>query len=467
MKEKLLVLPVFFLLLLGCQVSHLQMKPALEEEGEVFLYIEPFSQEAESLRFSIDRISALRSDGSEFPLSVALDDLREPQLKWQRLLASGPLPSGQYIGLSFKIKDAILSREDEETRLFIPEEPVRVDYAFIIVQKKALLLGLDLKYRESFIGGSRFSPSFSIFIPPKPISSQAGFVTNFDSNNLTVFNKRSDRAVAVIATGRGPAGMALDQKRQRGYVALSGEDAVALLDLLAVDITNWMRLNPGDRPRELALTPDGRYLLSVNSGSNTVSFIDASSLFELKRTTVGDGPNSILIDPAGKRAYVFNTLSNSISVIDLANGILLRTVAIESGPLRGQFNRQGDKLYVINKWSPYLIVLNPVSLFVLERFYVGIGVISIQVDPRTDLVYLGRMNAQGAEVYDPFSFTPIDSVRTNGRVVFMTIDAETNELYLLNSNQNSLMAVNFISKRPLGQIDVGEAPFWAILMGEL
>jgi YVTN family beta-propeller protein len=467
MRKNLLVLPIFFLLLLGCQASHLQTKPALEEEGEVFLYIEPFSQEAEKLRFSIEGISALRSDGSEFPLSVALYELKEPEVRWQRLLASGPLPSGQYTGLSFRIKEAMLSREDEESRLSIPEEPVRADHAFTVVRKRALLLSLNFKYRESFTGEGGFSPSFSVFIPPKPISSLAGFVTNFASNNLTVFDKRSGRAVAVVATGSGPAGMALDQRRQRGYVALSGEDAVALLDLLAVDITNWMRLNPGDRPRELVLTPDGRYLLSVNAGSNTVSFIDASSLFELKRTTVGDGPNSILIDPAGKRAYVFNTLSSSISVIDPANGTLLKTIAVESGPLRGQFNRRGDRLYVINKWSPYLFVLNPVSLFVAERFYVGIGVVSIQVDPRTDLVYLGRINAQGAEVYDPLSFTPIDSVQTSGRVVYMTIDAETNELYLLNSNRNSLTGVNLISKKPLSRIDVGEAPYWAILMGEL
>jgi YVTN family beta-propeller protein len=466
MKRQLFLLLLLIFFLSGCQAPRLQVRPVLVEEGEIYLYAEPFPQEAERLRFRIDGISAIHRDGNQFPLSVALDELRGSQMRWQRLLASGPLPPGQYIGLSFTVKEAALNREDGETRLFIPEEPVRIDHEFTVVRKKALLLALDLKYSESLTEGTRFTPSFSVFIPFKPISSLAGFVTNFGSNNLTVFDKRSGRAVAVIATGRGPAGMALDQRLQRGYVALSGEDAVALLDVLAVDIINWMRLNPGDRPRELALTPDGRQLLSVNTGSNTVSFIDPGSLFELKRIRVGDGPNSILIDQTGRRAYVFNTLSSSISIIDLPNKTLVTTIATDSGPLRGQLDRRGDKLYVINKWSPYLTVIHPVSLSILERFYVGMGAVSIKVDTRTGLLYLGRINAPGAEVYDPFSFTPIDSVQTSGTVVDMAIDGEDNNLYLLNSNRNSLTAAYLINKRTVSQIDVGEAPYRVVLMGE-
>jgi len=68
--------------------------------------------------------------------------------------------------------------------------------------------------------------------------------------------------------------MALDQRTKRAYVALSGEDEVDVIDVANGEVVDRIKLSGGDRPRELALTPDGRTLLVVNTGSNTVSIID-------------------------------------------------------------------------------------------------------------------------------------------------------------------------------------------------
>jgi YVTN family beta-propeller protein len=152
-----------------------------------------------------------------------------------------------------------------------------------------------------------------------------------------------------------------------------------------------LRLNTGDRPQELALTSDGKVLLSVNNGSNSVSFINPVSLFEMARITVGNGPQSVLIDPTGRRAFVFNTLSGTVTVLDIPYRGVVATIATDPGPLRGQFNRSGDRLYVIHELSSYLTVMNTNSFSIVRRFPVRIGMNS-SVDPRTDFVYLGRKN---------------------------------------------------------------------------
>ena len=315
--------------------------------------------------------------------------------------------------------------------------------------------------------GVSFIPTFSAFVPAKPIISLAGYVTNTGSNNITVFDKRLGQAVGVIATGRGPAGMALDQRLRRVYVALSGEDAVEVIDVTMGEIINRARLSQGDRPQELALTPDGRFLLVVNAGSNTVSFIDANSFFELSRVNVGNGPHSILVDPnTGRRAYVFNTLSSTISILDIPNRKIVTALSTDPSPLRGQFNRRGDRLYVIHELSNYLTVINPSSLSTLRRFQVGIGATSIKVDNRTDLVFIGRKNDITTGVYDPLSFVPVDIIRTGGTIGYMTIDGEENNLYLVNEGKKSLMVNNLVRKKMVYEIDVGESPYWVVVMGE-
>jgi YVTN family beta-propeller protein len=271
----------------------------------------------------------------------------------------------------------------------------------------------------------------------------------------------------MIATGRRPAGMALDQTRRRAYVALSGDDTIVVVDVTSVDVIESLRLHTGDHPQELALTPDGKVLLSANTDSNTVSFIDPVSLLELSRINVGNGPNSVLIDPTGTRAYVFNRLSSTLSVIDIPHKAIITTISTDPGPLRGQFNMKGDTFYVISEWSSYLTVFNAASLTVRGRFTVmRMGLDAIKVDTITGFIYLGRRNDTVVEMYDPFSFVRVDFIQTPAGVTYMTIDGETNNLYMVSPDTKSLMMTNLVSKKMPSEIDVGDGPYWVTLMGE-
>jgi len=443
-----------------------RLRPPLEEEGEIYLYLQPYPQEAERLRFSMEGISAVSADGREFPFEISLREIKASDVRRQRLFAYGRVPAGSYIGLSFKVKKAILKVEDGDADLLVPEAPVRTDFPFNVSRKRAYVISLSFKYRESISGGFSFSPVFSPFIPTRPIISLAGYVSNTISNNISIFDKKLGQVVGMIATGKGPAGMALDQRLRRVYVAISGEDEIVVIDVTGGELTSRIRLTAGDRPQELALAPDGRTLLSLNAGTNTVSFIDPSSLFELNRVNVGMGPRSILIDPNGRRAYVFNTLSGTISVLDVASRAMITTFSTDPGPLRGQFNRRGDNLYVIHELSSYLTVVDPISFRILKRFSIGPGMNFIKVDVRTDLVYIGRKNDTFVGVYNPLSFVSVDFVKTGGTIDYMAIDGEENNLYLVSSELKSLMVSNLVRKRVMFEMDVGEAPYWVTMMGE-
>ena len=88
--------------------------------------------------------------------------------------------------------------------------------------------------------------------------------------------------------------MAMDQRTRRVFVAIPEADSIEVLDITSADIVDKVKLNLGDRPREVALTADGKTLLAVNGGSNTISFIDTVTLMESGRITVGNGLNSLL-----------------------------------------------------------------------------------------------------------------------------------------------------------------------------
>lgn len=60
----------------------------------------------------------------------------------------------------------------------------------------------------------------------------------------------------------------------------------------------------GTDPRGLAVSPDGRWLLTANQGSSDVSVVDTSLSREMKRIPVGKNVEFMRISPDGSRAFV-------------------------------------------------------------------------------------------------------------------------------------------------------------------
>jgi YVTN family beta-propeller protein len=440
--------------------------PQASSDGEVYVYLQPLPPDAARIAFSVESASALDDRGNAVPFKLSLPVVTAQEARRQRLFAGGRLPAGSYAGVSVKIQKASLKQERGETSLLVPDSPLRVDVPFVVSRGRALVLWLTYSHTGSVSGGINFSPAFSAHVAPVPMAGRAGFVSSARANVVTMFDKRLRQAAAVIPVPGAPSGMALDQRAGRLYVACPREDEVRVIDVAAAEQVEESRLSPGDGPREVALTPDGRTLLSVNAGSNSVNFFDAQPLSRLDRINVGNGPASVAIDPAGRRAFVFNTLSSTVSVIDIAARSLAATISIDSAPLRGHFTDRGDRLYVIHERSPYITVVDPRQLTVVTRARLRMAAGSIKVDSRRNQLYLGGRDDAMVEFYEPSTMLPVDAIRTRRAVSYLTIDGEDNTLYMVSPDTRSVVIGSLADRKLVSEIDVGEGPYWVAVMGE-
>lgn len=450
----------------GCQTVQTILKPVLTEEGEVYVYIKPLPQEANNLRFTLESIAAIRSDGTEVPLSVSKKEFDGNEEKRQRFVASGRLLPGLYRGLSFKAGKAFLKGETGYNPLGVQEHAEISEIPFEVRRKKGVVINISFKFHESVGKGTGFKPEFSLSIPPRPLNSLIGYVTNYVGNSIAVFDKRSGEVMGMIPTGKGPKSVVFDRSKLLAYVVVSGEDAVDVIDLQSYDVINRIQMNTGDNPSEAALTPDGKTLLVANEGSNTLSFIDPLSNFETTRINVGNRPRAVIIDQSGSRAYVFNSHSNTISVVNIDGRTIPATIITESSPVRGQLSRKGDRLFIFHEWSPNIIVYDTATLAVVKRIYAGIGIGFIKVDSATDRLYVAKKHDPVIDIYDPFSAIPMDFLKAAGGASYMMIDDEDNNILLLLPDQKELQSINLISKKARFLTDTGEVPYWSSIMGE-
>jgi DNA-binding beta-propeller fold protein YncE len=457
-------------LLGGCQMALRPLKPAplLEQgQGELFVYLQPLPEQASALDFTVESVGARRADGGDVPLRVAVADLSGQGTQRQLLLASGRLPPGEYRSLQVKIRRAAVAGEKGKSDLLVGGEPMTVEVAFTLGSGQAQVIHVTVRWSPSRGKDFDFAPALTAALARRPVPALSGFVSSTGSDTIVVFDRRRREVQAVLPTGRDPRGVAVNRISTRVYVALTGDDQIQVTDFMTGADLLRARLQPGDQPRDLALTPDGRTLLVVNRGSNTASFVDAEGAVEVGRVPTGMDANRLLLDASGRRAFVFNTGSASISVIDVANRSLVRAVSTDPQPVDGRLNRIGNRLYVIHAASPYVTVYSVPDMAQVNRVHVGYGAASIEIDPRNDLVYLGRTGESRLQVHDPFTLLPIDHVTTPGPVSFMTIDPLENTLFALVPGSDQVAVVDLLSKRLLATMETGPEPFDVLVVGEL
>ncbi len=464
--RRTLLLPL--LALAACQAAGggARVLAPLGQEGEVYLYLAPLAADASGLALSVEAVAVAGADGTAVPLEVTLPELSGEDVPRQRLLAWGRVRPGIYGTLLVRFKRATVRGLEGRADLLVGADAARVSIPLTVSSGHATVLALQLDAERSLGPSHQFTPALSAAIPTTGIVPVTGYCSNTGMASVTVFDRHARRVVAAFPVGREPEGIALDLSRSRAYLALSGDDQIEAIDLATGTDLGRVRLRTGDRPRELALSGDGRQLLVINEGSNTLAFVDVDSLSEAARVQTGLEPRALLLDRASRRAYALSRRSTSITVVDLGYRSVVGTIATEGEPLRAQVSRAGDRLYVVSAGSSYMAVYGLPDLGLQSRVFVGMGAGALKVDPRSDLVYVGGRDEELVQVFAPLSPLPIDRIDLPSGASFLTIDDTENALVALLPGRRSVAYVDLASRRVVGQVECGFDPYQVTVVGE-
>jgi YVTN family beta-propeller protein len=151
------------------------------------------------------------------------------------------------------------------------------------------------------------------------------YALNNSDQQLYIIDTHGGRAVARLRVGDHPISARLSKDGRTLYVANLGSANVAVVDVRdsgQPKIVGTLATDP--HPNDVALTPDGRLLVSCGNTNNVIAFdVKTRQRLEVISTALGpkapagSTPNSLTLSPDGKRLYVANADNNSVSVIDV------------------------------------------------------------------------------------------------------------------------------------------------------
>lgn len=308
--------------------------------------------------------------------------------------------------------------------------------------------------------------------PAPATSTKYAYVSGSDGGVIDVYNADTFEFVKKMEGLSMPQGMCFSKAAKRTddkpkYLYVANYTNVKRFNLETQSIDNsWSAVN-GLGITDLKITPDDKYLYSVDAGNSKIFVTDTTTQLDIKQINPGDdavlgsnaitsdgayviaprlgsfGPpcgipiietvgntvwktavttlgrpiNGIAIDPADAYAYVIIPQTNKVAVVQIQTGQVVGSVKVGTYPVGIAVTHDGAYAYVTNAWSNNVSVLqlngaNPVEL--PDKIAVGNGP-----------AYLG-ISSDGKYVWVPCGNEgKVYVIRTSDNTVYKILDADS------------------------------------------
>jgi YVTN family beta-propeller protein len=144
------------------------------------------------------------------------------------------------------------------------------------------------------------------------------YVTNGDSNTVTVLDVVDVRVERELAVGQKPVAVAASPTRNEIYVVNSGAaDGQGSVSVINAENNSVLgAINVHRLPVSIEVDSSGGLAYVANSGSNTVSVLDLKLRREIAAIGTGEEPVAARLSPDNKTLVVANRRGNSVSLFD-------------------------------------------------------------------------------------------------------------------------------------------------------
>ena len=176
--------------------------------------------------------------------------------------------------------------------------------------------------------------TLACLLGPASTHAQNAYITNFNSNTVSVIDTATDMVIATVPVGLRPGGVAVTPDGSKVYITNEDSNTVSVIDSATNTISATIPV--GLVPFGVAVTPDGSKVYVANGGSGTVSVIDTATDTVSATIPVGNrsSPLGIAVTPDGSKVYITNRSDpNTVSVIDTATNTITATIPVGNGPV--------------------------------------------------------------------------------------------------------------------------------------
>lgn len=324
-------------------------------------------------------------------------------------------------------------------------------------------------------------------IPPATTPDTQGplaFVSNEDSDDVTVIDTATDSVVATVPVGQRPRGIRVSPDGSRVYVAVSGspkappgideetlpppdraQDGIAVVEVAT--LKRVAKLPSGPDPEQFAIHPDGSRIYISNEDAHTATVLDVESSEVLATVPVGVEPEGVAISPDGRWVYVSAETDHDITVIDTETNEAVGKFGVGERPRAIEFSPDGSRAYVTGELGADVSVVDVSRHEVIATIPIetkGAKPMGVEVSPDGQQLYVANGRGGDVAVIDPAAGKVVESIQVGERPWEMALTPDGRKLYTANGPSNDVSVIDTERLEVVTTIPAGKSP-WGVAIG--
>jgi PQQ-dependent catabolism-associated beta-propeller protein len=308
-------------------------------------------------------------------------------------------------------------------------------------------------------------------------SAQAGrlYVTNERDGTLQVIDTATDRVITTARIADRPRGLALSPDGKRLYLAVSwwrdGRRARTNQErILALDAHTLKAVREypaGTDPECVAVSPDGKRLYLSNEDAGTASIVDTGSGRNVATLIVGTEPEGVTASPDGRFVYVTAETSNVISVIDAKQEKTTANILTDARPRAVIFTRDSSKAWATAELAGTVMLIDVKKNRVLKRIRLEHAdkPVGLALSPDEHRLYVATGRGNAVAVIDTAAQRVLAHVRGGERIWGIAITRDGRKVYAANSLSNTISVIDTASLSVVKTIRTGDGP-WGLVLSD-
>lgn len=187
------------------------------------------------------------------------------------------------------------------------------------------------------------------------------YVADYGSGSVSVVDLGTNAVVATVAVGEKPRDVAITPDGRFAYVTNEAGSTVSVIDAASNAVVGTIPLSVGAEPRGIAISPNGQTAWVADFGDGTVSVIDtATNSVSGAAIPVGEEPDGVAIAPDGSLAFVAQRKGN-VAIIGTATRAVVGTVVDAGAPAQVAIGPHGGRGFVTDSGTNSVTAFNPTN----------------------------------------------------------------------------------------------------------
>lgn len=340
---------------------------------------------------------------------------------------------------------------------------IEIDLDFKLSENQVMPLFIKWNPNKSEYVNKTYKPNFRL-IPHKTAPRGAAiFVTNQDSNNLTLVDRTSNRVIDIIKLDQSPCDMIYSDIHEELYIANNKSHTITVIDINLQKIIRIIYLENIDRPIDLDMSGDQTSLYILCQNSDRLLTYNLSSYQEISAYNLSFTPYEMTFDNGSGDVYITGQNSSEFLIYNINENREINSIAINGQGASIEHSSRSKLLFVALQHQRTLLIYDLESGSLKHTLEFCAPVSYIAYDEISDILYTAMKGCREIDMVQTSNGLIINSINLDYSPGKITLDPESKQLYVTSPEENKLYIYHESNLKLTSVFNVGRKPYMALV----